>query len=162
MSVSRLHRSSRKSSDTPADLARFERLYAMLLPWIIARARRLSEGDRDLRDDLLQTALCALWDLCRTNAPPFDVVDIKAHLYGEMLRYRRAERRAGVIAAPWVSRRYCSTRPLSYVTRGPSCDMGNSRNATANSPDIACGAGDGPQRPSDATLRRRTAPGHAP
>ncbi|HXC24272.1 MAG TPA: hypothetical protein VNU46_00045, partial [Gemmatimonadaceae bacterium] len=96
---------SQSSADTPANLSLFERLYTVLLPWIITHARRLSNSDRDLQDDLMQTGLQTLWEQCTPAVTTLDPDDIRADLYRAMIEYKRAERRASIIAPEWIRER---------------------------------------------------------
>lgn len=96
------------SNDTPTNLQLFERLYSVLLHWIICRARRLAEGDRDLQDDLIQTGLCAIWELCTPTVTTLDLDDVRTEVHRAMLHFRRAERRAGIIG-PQPSRDHVRT-----------------------------------------------------
>jgi len=108
------------TDDTPANLRLFEQLYTILLPWIITRARRLSQGDRDLQDDLMQIGLQTVWELCTPAVTTLDIDMVRAHAYRAMLNFRRAERRAGLIRIEPIRARPQSARTVRYVSRQPA------------------------------------------
>jgi hypothetical protein len=104
------------TDDTPANLRLFEQLYTLLLSWIIARARRLSQGDRDLQDDLMQIGLQTIWELCTPAVTTLDIDMVRAHAYHAMLAFRRAERRAGLIHLEPVRTRPRAARTVRYIS----------------------------------------------
>lgn len=101
--------------ETTANLQLFDHLYTVLLPWIITRAGRLAEGDRDFRDDLIQIGLCTIWELCKSNVTTLHPTSVRAKVHRAMLHFRRAERRAGIIGPKPTRRRFRTARAVRYV-----------------------------------------------